>query len=195
MIDWIDNFGLFNGVGLAMTMIGILARSRWPHGSASGTRFERAWLISALLMASFALLPRDSLGMLFALQVLMQLTFGPTIPLLWAMMADVADYSEWKTGRRSTALAFASIVFGLKLGFGIGGWLNGVLLDYFGYTASAANLPASATRGIVLMISVFPALALLVGVGVLFFYRIDGPTERLMEETLQSRRERGGDLP
>ena len=39
----------------------------------------------------------------FALEMLRQLAYGFTIPLLWAMMADVADYSEWKNRRRATA--------------------------------------------------------------------------------------------
>ena len=30
------------------------------------------------------------------------IVYAPTIPLTWAIFADVADYSEWKTGRRFT---------------------------------------------------------------------------------------------
>jgi len=30
------------------------------------------------------------------------LAYAPTIPLVWAMFADVADYSEWKTRRRAS---------------------------------------------------------------------------------------------
>ena len=36
-----------------------------------------------------------------------QFVYGFTIPLLWAMMADVADYSEWKNRRRATGIVFA----------------------------------------------------------------------------------------
>jgi Na+/melibiose symporter-like transporter len=32
--------------------------------------------------------------------------YGITIPILWAMIADVADYSEWKNNRRATAIIF-----------------------------------------------------------------------------------------
>jgi GPH family glycoside/pentoside/hexuronide:cation symporter len=107
------------------------------------------------------------------------------------MMADVADYAEWKTGRRSTALAFASIIFGLKLGFGIGGWLNGKLLEYFGHSAMDIN-SSSATRGIVMSVSVFPALALSIGAGIMFFYRLDDSLLKQIEQTLIARRvERG----
>jgi GPH family glycoside/pentoside/hexuronide:cation symporter len=103
------------------------------------------------------------------------------------MMADVADYAEWKTGHQSTALAFASIIFGLKLGFGIGAWLNGKLLEYFGY-AAADSISSSATRGIVMLVSVFPALALLLGAGIMFYYRLDDPLVRQIEQSLIAQR-------
>ena len=125
--------------------------------------------------------------MLLALQILLQLAFGPTIPILWAMMADVADYSEWKTGRRSTALAFASIIFGLKLGFGVGGWLNGELLEYFGYSRPAPYPPSAHARH-------RHDDQRLSGGGlvdrrrVLFSYRLDDRLVKQIEQTLSARR-------
>src|SRR3954453_2262378 len=127
VFSWIDNFGLFNGIGLAFTIVGIAASRRLLTQFGKRTTFRTCLILSALFMAAFALAPRDSFLILLVLQVLLQLSFGPTIPILWTMMADVADFGEWQTGRRSTALAFASIVFGLKLGSGFGGLLNGEL--------------------------------------------------------------------
>ena len=60
--------------------------------------------------------------------MLRQLAYGFTIPLLWAMMADVADFSEWKNRRRATAIVFSAIVFALKAGLGFGGAIGGWLL-------------------------------------------------------------------
>ena len=50
------------------------------------------------------------------------------MPLPWAMMADVADYSEWKFNRRATGIVFAAIVVGLKVGLAVGGAVAGWLL-------------------------------------------------------------------
>ena len=187
IFGWIDNFGIFNGIGLACTIIGITLSKPLAKRFGKVTTFRVCLLLSAALMAAFALLPPDSIVMLLVLQILLQLAFGPTIPILWAMMADVADYSEWKTGRRSTALAFASIIFGLKLGFGVGGWLNGKLLEYFGYSSTAA-LSSSATYGILLMVSIIPAVALLIGVGVSLSYRLDDRFMKQLEQSLMARR-------
>jgi Na+/melibiose symporter-like transporter len=187
IFDWIDNFGVFNGVGLIFTIIGVALAK--PLVSRFGKRatFRTCLFLSSILMAAFALLPPDSLYMLFGLQILLQLAFGPTIPILWSMMADVADYSEWMTGRRSTALAFASIIFGLKLGLGVGSWLNGALLENFHYSPTAP-LTDTSRFGIVSMISIFPAAVLMIGVVALFAYRLDDVLMNKIENGLSSRR-------
>lgn len=177
-----DLFGVFNGLGLAMTMVGVFLAKPLAERFGKRRTFRVCLFLSAGLMAAFVFVRPDALRTLFALQMLMQLMFGPTIPLLWAMMADVADYGEWETGRRSTALAFASIVFGTKLGLGVGVWVNGALLEYLGYTA-VGEQSERAVHGIVLLISLLPAASLLVGVGVLFLYRLD---DRLVDEIEQS---------
>lgn len=184
---WIDNFGVFNGVGLACTIVGVMLSEPLSARLGKRTTFRICLLLSSAIMAGLALVPPDSFAALLTLQGVLHLTFGPTIPILWAMMADVADYAEWKTGRRSTALAFASIIFGLKLGFGIGGWLNGKLLDAFGYSATN-DVSSTATRGIVLMVTVFPATALLFAACVTAFYRLDERLLTQIEQTLSARR-------
>jgi glycoside/pentoside/hexuronide:cation symporter, GPH family len=184
---WIDNFGLFNGAGLIFTIAGVALAKPLAIRFGKRNTFRVCLFLSSVLMAAFFLVPADSMSVLLGLQIALQLAFGPTIPILWSMMADVADYSEWLTGRRSTALAFASIVFGLKLGIGLGGWLNGRLLEHFGYSA-AGILSATARSGIVMMISIFPAAVLMVGVVMLFAYRLDDRLVKQVEDALGKRR-------
>lgn len=185
--QWVSNFGLFNAVGLMVVMLGVVLSTPLSKRFGKRRTFQGCLLISTGLMAAFALVPRDALVPLFVLQIVMQLVFGPTIPLLWSMMADVADYGEWKTGRRSTALAFASIVFGLKLGGGIGGWLGGEMLHRAGYQPHGVQNEES-LRMISCLISIYPALALFAGFVVLMFYRIDRTTEQSIEQLLTERR-------
>ena len=59
--------------------------------------------------------------------------YAPTIPLIWAMFADVADYAEWKTHRRIIGAVFATILFALKTGLSLGGAIAGWLLSGYGY--------------------------------------------------------------
>jgi glycoside/pentoside/hexuronide:cation symporter, GPH family len=187
VFNWIDNFGVFSGVGLIFTIVGVVLAKPLAARLGRRTAFRTCLFLSSLFMAAFALVPPDSLFFLFALQILLQLTFGPTIPILWSMMADVADYSEWMTGRRSTALAFASIIFGLKLGLGVGSWLNGQLLEQFHYSPMKP-LSAGSQFGIVSMISIFPAFVLMIGVGALGKYRLDDKLMNQIEDGLSARR-------
>jgi GPH family glycoside/pentoside/hexuronide:cation symporter len=187
VFTWIDNFGLFNGVGLIFTIVGVVLAKPLATRFGKRTTFRACLFLSSVLMAGFALVPPDSVYMLFSLQILFQVTFGPTIPILWSMMADVADYFEWTTGRRSTALAFASIIFGLKLGFGVGAWLNGELLEHFNYSTRTL-LSAESRSGIVMMISIFPAAVLMIGVAVMFVYRLDDGLVTEIENGLKVRR-------
>jgi len=103
------------------------------------------------------------------------------------MMADVADYSEWKTGRRATAIVFSAIVFALKAGLGFGGAITGYVLTLYGYVPNVAQAPA-ALEGIRLTMSIFPAITFAICGVCLFFYVIDKKTEIAMTTELARRR-------
>ena len=132
---------------------------------------------------------------IFATESLRQLAYGFTIPLLWAMMADVADYSEWKNRRRATAIVFSAIVFGLKAGLGFGGAIGGWLLSAYGYVPNVTQTER-ALQGIKLTASIFPAITFALAVVCLFFYRIDKRLEiqigRLADDVCRTR---GAEVP
>jgi Na+/melibiose symporter-like transporter len=134
-------------------------------------------------------LPPGAVIALFTLDMIRQFVYGLTIPLLWAMMADVADYSEWKTGRRATGIVFSAIVFGLKAGLGFGGAIAGYVLAYYGYVPNAEQTPR-ALDGIRYTMTIFPAITFAICAVCLFFYRIDKRTEIEMTDELAERRKK-----
>ncbi|MEO1498081.1 MAG: MFS transporter [Planctomycetota bacterium] len=182
--DW---FGWFNGAGLLASMVGILFSK--PLSTRFGKRnvFVVSLLATGVVTACFYAAPESRVGVLVGLQCLLQLIYGVTIPLLWAMMADVADLSELRTGRRATAMTFAATVFALKLGLSVGGALSALLLARYGYVANATQT-ASALEGIRLLMSLFPAIAFVVGAAVLSFYEIDRRLESSLCQQLQHKR-------
>jgi Na+/melibiose symporter-like transporter len=125
---------------------------------------------------------------MFISQIFHGFFYGITIPLLWAMIADVADYSEWKNNRRATAIIFSAMMVGLKAGLSIGGALTTSILGYFDYVPNSLVQPESAIIGIKLLISIFPAIPFLFGVGLLFFYEINKKMEVQIESDLKNRR-------
>jgi len=113
--------------------------------------------------------------------------YGFTIPLLWAMMADVADYSEWKNRRRATGIVFSAIVFALKAGLGFGGAITGFVLSMYGYVPNVAQTESS-LHGIVMTMSIFPAITFGLCVVCLFFYSITKQAEIQITTELTERR-------
>ncbi|MFK9842595.1 MFS transporter, partial [Escherichia coli] len=56
-------------------------------------------------------------------------------PFKWNMMANAADYGEWKFGRRITGLSYSGNLFALKMGMAVAGAAVGFSLGLFGYQA------------------------------------------------------------
>ena len=80
-----------------------------------------------------------SIGLMFWAEYSVGIGWGPTVPLLWVMIADVADYSEWKTSRRATGFMYAGILFALKAGLSLGGALSAWVIDAYGYIPNVAQ--------------------------------------------------------
>ncbi|UNK41579.1 glycoside-pentoside-hexuronide (GPH):cation symporter [Luteimonas sp. S4-F44] len=183
-------FSLFNAGGIICMILGIgLSR---PLANRFGKRnvFGGALTISTLFLLAFYLYSPDAIGLVFGSQILHGFFYGITIPLLWAMIADVADWSEWKNDRRATAIIFSAMLCGLKVGLSIGGALVAAVLARYGYEAGASAQPAAAIDGIRLAVSVYCSLPFLAGVALLFLYEIDKPMETRIEHELGARRAR-----
>jgi GPH family glycoside/pentoside/hexuronide:cation symporter len=181
-----DLFGWFNGVGLATTIVGIWLSKPLVARYGQRATFRVCLGLTAVFTAMFQFVTPDGILALWLTQIGLQLSFGPTIPILWAMMASVADFSEWKTGRRATAMTFAATVFGFKVGLSLGGLATGWLLDHFGYVPHAVQ-SADALRGIVLMLGLVPAGVYAMGLAVLSFFSIDRRIELEIQRTLSDR--------
>lgn len=182
-----DLFGLFNMVGMGVTIIGILFSKPLAVRFGKRDTFRICLFLTAVLIVAFVFVSPGAIAMIFVLQVLMQFVYGVTIPMLWAMMADVADFSEWQTGRRATGLAFSAATFGLKMGLSLGGAIAGWLLSYYGYVPDVEQ-SVRTLKGIRLLMSVYPAIPFFIGVAVLFFYKIDKKMELQMQDDLVERR-------
>ena len=130
-----------------------------------------------------------AIAMFFLTQLLHGFIYGITIPLLWTMIADVADYSEWINNRRATATVFSVMIFGLKIGISIGGALGAAFLSKYGYVAEEVNQIPAAVEGIKLSVSIYPGFIFIISAVLLCFYSIDKKMEIQIETDLKQRRE------
>jgi len=147
--------------------------------------------MSVTLLATlgvFFISPTD-MNLMFWLSIVWGLGWGPTVPLLWLMIADVADYSEWQTSRRATGFMYAGILFALKAGLGLGGAVIGWLMGLHGYVANVAQ-SESAIMGIRLGASVYAAIPLLVALVCLVLYPIGKDLNLRIQNELEERRKK-----
>lgn len=185
-----DLFGWFNGVSQGISLVGILLSK--PLAIRFGKRnvFIVGLAITAALTAAFAAFTPSQIPLMFVTEGVRSFAYGFTIPLLWAMMADVADYSEWTTGRRATGVIFSAIVFGLKAGLGFGGAIAGYLIGWYGYVEKATTQSPEALTGVRLTSSVYASIPFFLGVICLFFYKIGKAEEIQITDELNERRAR-----
>ncbi len=148
------------------------------------------WLMAAVGVLSCAmyLVPPDQIWLLLAINTLIGLLLGPKSPLAFSMYADCADYTEWTTGRRATAMTFAAATFSQKLGGALASALIAWVLAALGYVANEAQSDAS-RQGIALLLTVFPGAVALLAALVMRFYPLDDRAVAQMQVELQARRE------
>lgn len=180
-------FSWFNVLGTSSTIIGIFFSKSLAMKFGKRNVFIAGLFGTALLCVVFVFFPPTAITLIFAAEMLRQFVYGFTIPLLWAMMADVADYSEWKNKRRATGIIFSAIVFALKAGLGFGGAITGYILSLYGYVPNV-NQGAEALNGIVLTMSIFPAITFAICAAVLFFYPLSKKLEIQITNELAERR-------
>ncbi len=182
-----NTFSVINIISQLAAILGIALSNSLARKFGKRDIF-RIWLgVAGIVAVLFVFLPPEAVTLAFLLSVLFNFSWGVTMPLPWAMMGDVADYSEWKNKRRATGIVFAGIVVGLKVGMAIGGALTGYLLSQYGYVPNVVQSP-DAIRGIRLMVSIYPSIAIILCVVLLFIYEINKNIEIKMQDELADRR-------
>jgi glycoside/pentoside/hexuronide:cation symporter, GPH family len=125
---------IINMLGTGLTIIVIVLSA--PLAGLFGKKAVAAcgFALAAVGTFAFYLLSPTNTWAMIGITAFVSIVYAPTIPLTWAIFADVADYSEWKVGRRFTGMVFATIGFALKSGLALGSavflWL---MVGLYGY--------------------------------------------------------------
>ncbi len=183
-----SSFSLFNASGIILMIIAIAVSK--PLADKYGKRdlFIVSLAIAAVAQGAFYFVGPESVGTVFIVQIIHGFSYGLTIPLLWAMVADVADFSEWKNNRRATAIIFSAMLFGLKTGLAVGGALVTGILSVYGYNSELAVQSTKAINGVLMAMSIYPFITFAIALVGLFFYEINKETEVMLERELRARR-------
>lgn len=187
--------GLFNAGGIIFMIVGIGLSKKLADKYGKRDVYQYGLLLATVFVLIFIFFKPENIILIFLSQILHGFTYGITIPILWAMIADVADFSEWKTKRRATAIIFSAMMVGLKAGLSIGGALVAWILSLYGYIPMESAVagqetiqPETVAIGARMLVSIYPSIPFLLGFGLLYFYFIDKKMEVKIETELKARR-------
>jgi Na+/melibiose symporter-like transporter len=179
---------IINLLNTVVTIVGISL-----SGALAARLGKKALTVSGFALATlgtlaFYLLRPTDVGAMIVLTLVISSCYAPTISLVWAIYADVADYSEWQTGRRFTGITFATIGFALKSGLALGSssflW---IMVGLFHYDAGSPDT-AWALEGFRACSGIGVGLLFLMCTLLLSCYKLDKRTTIKMADELTARR-------
>lgn len=182
-----NEMGVFMALGTFMTLAGVFPTKWLAERIGKARLYQICFVVVSVSFLGFYVLDSTQIVLIYTLQAVGAFAGGPLFPLLWGMVADAVDYSEWKTGRRATGLAFSALTFSQKMGFALGGFVVMALFAGSGFVANVAQ-SESALHGIRLSVSIIPAAICLAGAGLLFLYTLDARQMRRIGADLEARR-------
>lgn len=92
---------------------------------------------------------------------------------LFAIVADVVDYGEWKFGTRIDGLTYSAVVFGQKVGAGLGTAAIGWILATGSYDGTLTTQPESAVTAIQVAFLYIPIVIMVITAVVIFFLNVE----------------------
>jgi len=146
---------------------------------------------AGIVTSGFYLVSESALAALFLINFAGSFLMGPLMPLFWSMIADTADFAEWKHGRRFTGLVFSAGTTSQKFGWAIGGYTTGYILSWSGYVKNVEQVP-EAVEGMKWLMSIIPSGVGLASAFAAMFYCITPKLATRIQSDLETRKKNSG---
>lgn len=179
-----ENVQLFNIVGTVALIVAL------PLSKPLAKKFgnKKVYIGSSVLSGLFFCLiyaAGNNLTFVYLFNILAKMAYAPAVPLLWTMIADSADYGEWKFNHRTTGLCFSAAVLAQKLGWAIGAAAAGWILTASLFVPNQEVQADSAVLGIKLLVSIIPGVLYASCAIIMWFYNLDSATVEQMKTDLE----------
>jgi glycoside/pentoside/hexuronide:cation symporter, GPH family len=154
--------------------------------------FIYAFIFSGIVNALFVFCGPQDTAAIFTIGIISE--FGAAIfpTLFFAMLADAADYSDFKNGRRATGLIYSAGSFSTKFGGGVAGAIIGFVLAYFNYNGQDTVAIQGAVPGIVMLMSWIPTIIAFIGAVLMTLYPLN--QKKMDELTIELNNRRSKEL-
>jgi glycoside/pentoside/hexuronide:cation symporter, GPH family len=185
--DFITLVSVYNTAGQIASLLGVLFVTMIAKMLGKKKTFMLLFSVAIFCIGIVYFLRPEQLGLIFFFQVVGSFTSGPLSVLIWAMYADTADFSEWKTGRRSTGLIFSASTMSQKIGWAIGAYVALTLMSQVGFRPNEAQ-DAASLNGLLLLFTLIPAAMGVISVIISFAYPLHDKRVAQIEAELATRR-------
>ena len=95
-----NNVQLFNVIGTVALIVALPFSKPLAKRFGNKNVFMGSSIISGIFFMLIYLPGVNNLTTIYIFNIIAKMAYAPAVPLLWTMIADSADYGEWKTGRR-----------------------------------------------------------------------------------------------
>jgi GPH family glycoside/pentoside/hexuronide:cation symporter len=145
-----------------------------------------SWIVVCLILSS---LQPDQIGLAYVLAVLAGVGIATAYFLPWAMIPDVIELDELRTGQRREGSFYAFAAFFQKLGTGLVIWIFGIALASRGYITPVQGQPlpvqpAEAVQAIRWAMGLVPAVLLSCAIVFAWYYPISRESHQAMRDQL-----------
>ncbi|MDW5288024.1 MFS transporter [Formosa sp. PL04] len=146
-----------------------------PLGKIFGKKklFIYALIFSAAVNCLFVFCGPQDTTAIFIIGIISEAASAMFPTLLFVMLGDAADFSEWKNGRRATGLIYSAGSLATKFGGGIAGAIIGFVLSYFNYNGQNQVAIEGAIPGMIMLMSWVPAIVAIVAAAVMMLYPLN----------------------
>lgn len=177
----------YNTIGQLASLLGVIAVNWFAARMGKQKIFIAFFVISIVATGIVFFLAPSQILLLYVCQFIGSFTGGPLSVLLWAMYADIADYSELKNGQRATGLIFSASTMSQKIGWAVGAYIALTLMASVGFSPNEVQTEES-TRGLLMMFTIIPAILGIVSIIIFLFYPLTDKVVAENEKILMARR-------
>lgn len=195
VVNWMGLDSYFQ-VALLVQVVAIVMLFVWSQASKRfGKRAVYFMGMGLWILAQGGLffIQPGQVGLMYLLCLMAGVGVATAYLIPWAMLPDVIELDELRTGQRREGIFYAFMVLLQKIGLAFGLFIVGQALDWAGFQSSTTGQPlpeqpASALLAIRVAIGPLPTLALILGLVLAYLYPISREVHSEILLKLQERR-------
>ncbi len=150
-------------------------------------------LVGGVMTVGIALTPASAVWVHAIVFILATFVVELTAVIMWAMVADVADYGFQRDGVRINGMIGGGMLFATKAGMAVGGAIIGYALAWYGYDPQTMNsAPEALLSTFTLLYAWLPAACMFITAGLFTRYRLDEKTCQTFMISAQRKTQRAG---